>query len=33
LENLPRSTVETGVGTIESLRHHIQHHARIWRLS
>jgi hypothetical protein len=26
LENLPRCTADAGVGTTESLRHHIQHH-------
>jgi hypothetical protein len=33
LENLPRSTADAGVGTVESLRHHIQHHALVRRLS
>jgi hypothetical protein len=33
LENLPRSTADAGVGTVESLRHHIQHHAHVRCLS
>jgi hypothetical protein len=29
LENLPRCTADTGVGAVESPRHHIQHYASI----
>jgi hypothetical protein len=29
----PRRPTDTGVGTVESLRHHVQHHALVRRLS
>jgi hypothetical protein len=32
MENLPRCTADAGVGTAESLRHHIQHYTFARRL-
>jgi hypothetical protein len=33
LESFPRCPTDAGVGTVESFRCYIQHHALVWRLS